>query len=146
MRLGSTRSIAHVAIPVWSIEDTRAFYGRLLGCPEGRLSETMVDFDFFGVHLVCHLASDRLRGEAEIDATHRERLARHFGVIVSLADWKRIAEKLEGKDVVYVNAPPQILNPGTEREEGLIFMLDPSRNTVEFKGFDNPAMLSKVLG
>ena len=145
MNVSSTQSIGHIAIPVWSIEDTRAFYGRMLGCPEGRRTETMVDFNFFGQHLVCHLASERLRGEAEQEASYRERLSRHFGVIVSMSDWKRIAEKLEGKDVMYVNAPPEILHPGTEQEEGLIFMLDPARNTVEFKGFDNPGRLSKAL-
>ncbi|MBS0446078.1 MAG: glyoxalase [Proteobacteria bacterium] len=143
---GRTRSIGHIAIPVWSIDDTRRFYGDVLGCPHGRLSETMIDFNFFGQHLVCHLASERLRGEAAIDATYNERLSRHFGVIVEMAEWKRIAGRLEGRDVEYVNHPPKILHEGTEQEEGLIFMLDPARNAVEFKGFDVPGRLSKALG
>jgi extradiol dioxygenase family protein len=143
--MNNIKSIGHVAIPVWSIADTRHFYGELLGCPEGRLTESMVDFNFFGQHLVAHLASDRLKGEAKIEASYKERLSRHFGVIVDMAEWKRIAKRLEGKDLKFISGP-EILHEGTEHEEGLIFMVDPAMNTVEFKGFDRPEKLSKILG
>jgi extradiol dioxygenase family protein len=143
--MNTVKSIGHVAIPIWSVADTRHFYGEILGCPEGRLTDTMIDFNFFGQHLVCHLASDRIKAESKIDATHKERLSRHFGVIVDMAEWKRIAKRLEGKELNYVTGPV-ILNEGTDMEEGLIFMVDPAKNTVEFKGFDNPQKLSKILG
>src|SRR4051812_22239235 len=45
----------HLAFPVDSIAKARAFYGRVLGCPEGRSAETWVDFDFYGHQLVAHL-------------------------------------------------------------------------------------------
>ena len=38
----------HFAFPVKDLASTRAFYGGLLGCPEGRSTDTWVDFDFFG--------------------------------------------------------------------------------------------------
>jgi extradiol dioxygenase family protein len=142
--MNTRESIGHISIPVWSIKDTQQFYGELLGCPQGRLTETKVDFNFFGQHLVCHVASERFKEEAAQDQTWGERLSRHFGVIVSMDEWKRVAKVLEGKDVTYVIAP-KIDNEGTDREEGLIFMLDPAQNSVEFKGFRNPATLSSAL-
>jgi len=46
----------HLAIRVADLEASRAFYGELLGCPEGRSADTWVDFNFYGHQLVCHLA------------------------------------------------------------------------------------------
>ena len=37
--MNTVKSIGHVAIPIWSVADTRHFYGEILGCPEGRLTE-----------------------------------------------------------------------------------------------------------
>lgn len=37
----------HLAFPVASLTEARGFYGELPGCPEGRSSDTWVDFDFF---------------------------------------------------------------------------------------------------
>lgn len=142
--MNATATIAHVAIPVWSIQATRDFYGGLLGCPQGRLTDTMVDFNFFGQHLVAHLASERLRAEMAVESTHQELLARHFGVITSLDEWRRIADVLQAHGTAFVMGP-QVLHEGTGREEGLMFLLDPSRNALEFKGFNDPAQLSRAL-
>ena len=46
----------HLAFPVHDIAAARAFYGDLLGCPEGRSAEHWVDFDFHGHQIVAHLA------------------------------------------------------------------------------------------
>lgn len=54
----------HLAFPVSSLADARAFYGGLLGCPEGRSAEHWVDFDFFGHQLVAHLAPDETGASA----------------------------------------------------------------------------------
>ena len=42
----STTPLFHLAFPVRDIAEARAFYGGLLGCPEGRSSAAWVDFDF----------------------------------------------------------------------------------------------------
>ena len=49
-------SIFHLAYHVTDLDEARAFYGGLLGCEEGRSTDTWVDFDFFGHQLVIHLA------------------------------------------------------------------------------------------
>ena len=46
----------HLAFPVRDLAEARAFYGELLGCPEGRSSPEWVDFDFFGHQIVAHLS------------------------------------------------------------------------------------------
>src|SRR3954469_13846345 len=48
----------HLAFPVHDLAVARAFYGDLLGCPEGRSSDQWVDFDFHGHQIVAHLAPD----------------------------------------------------------------------------------------
>ena len=45
----------HLAFPVHDLAAARAFYGGLLGCPEGRSADDWVDFDFFGHQIVAHL-------------------------------------------------------------------------------------------
>ena len=55
----------HLAFPVTSLANARAFYGDLLGCSEGRSSVDWVDFDFYGHQIVAHLAP----GEAGHRAT-----------------------------------------------------------------------------
>ena len=46
----------HLAFPVHDLDAARAFYGGVLGCPEGRSSDEWVDFDFHGHQIVAHLA------------------------------------------------------------------------------------------
>ena len=45
---GESLSPFHLAIPVRDLAQSRAFYGELFACPEGRSDTTWVDFDFFG--------------------------------------------------------------------------------------------------
>lgn len=46
----------HLAFPVDDIAKAGAFYGGVLGCPEGRSAEDWVDFGFYGHQIVAHLA------------------------------------------------------------------------------------------
>lgn len=40
----------HLAIQVRDIDEARRFYGEFLGCPEGRSSESWVDFNLYGIN------------------------------------------------------------------------------------------------
>ena len=42
-------------MPVHDLAAARAFYGDVLGCPEGRSAPTWVDFDLYGHQFVAHL-------------------------------------------------------------------------------------------
>jgi extradiol dioxygenase family protein len=50
----------HLAFPVHDLDSARAFYGGLLGCPEGRSSPDWIDFNLFGHQIVAHLAPDEV--------------------------------------------------------------------------------------
>ena len=45
----------HLAFPVHDLAAARAFYGGVLGCPEGRSAAEWIDFDLFGHQIVAHL-------------------------------------------------------------------------------------------
>jgi len=87
----------HLAFTVRDISDTRAFFGGLLGCTEGFVSDTRVDFDFFGNHLVAHLRRDTGPVSGSIQTDEQRIPLPHFGVILDLASWETLAERLRGQ-------------------------------------------------
>ena len=78
----------HLAFPVRDLAEARAFYGGLLGCPEGRASDTWIDFDFYGHQIVAHLAPQELTkpGANAVDGENVP--VRNFGAILTLPDWE----------------------------------------------------------
>ncbi len=124
----------HLAFPVTSLDNARAFYGGLLGCPEGRSSPEWVDFDFFGHQLVAHLSPDEA-GHRSLNAVDGHDVpVRHFGVVLSMDDWHALAERLRAADVNFV-IEPHIRFKGEVGEQATMFFLDPCGNALEFKAF-----------
>src|SRR5690242_10436048 len=87
----SERPRFHLAFPVRDLSEARAFYGDLLGCPEGRSSDDWVDFDFFGHQIVAHLSPDEAGHKAHNDVDGDQVPVRHFGAILSMEDWQKLA-------------------------------------------------------
>lgn len=58
------KSLFHLAYHVTDLDAARSFYGNVLGCREGRSTETWVDFDFFGIRYPSILA-DRSKSRAQ---------------------------------------------------------------------------------
>jgi extradiol dioxygenase family protein len=84
----------HLAFPVHDLAAARAFYGGLLGCPEGRSSPEWVDFNFHGHQIVAHLAPHEA-GEARRNAVDGHGVpVRHFGVVLPMAQWRALARVL----------------------------------------------------
>lgn len=127
----------HLAFPVRDLAEVRAFYGRLLGCPEGRSSEDWVDFDFHGHQIVAHLAPAEVRQTATNRVDGEDVPVRHFGVILSLPEWEVLAERLEAAGTKFI-IPPQVRFKGQAGEQATMFFLDPSGNALEFKAFGSP--------
>jgi hypothetical protein len=48
----------HYAFKVKDISSTRKFYLEILGCKEGRSTDTWIDFDFFGNQLSAHVSDN----------------------------------------------------------------------------------------
>ena len=131
----------HLAIPVHDLGDARAFYGDLLGCPEGRSSGTWVDFNFFGHQLVCHLHQDS-SGRSSIETSNvvddHDVPVPHFGAVLDLDTWGRLSAKLREARVRFV-VEPHIRFKGKAGEQATMFLLDPSGNAIEFKAFQDIA-------
>jgi len=135
-----TRPRFHLAFPVRDLAEARAFYGGLLGCPEGRSSESWVDFDFYGHQIVAHLAPSEV-GHKSTSAVDGEQVpVRHFGAILTLPEWEVLAERLKSAGTKFV-IEPQIRFRGLPGEQATLFFLDPSGNALEFKAFADDAMV-----
>ncbi|MGZ5927525.1 MAG: VOC family protein, partial [Rhizomicrobium sp.] len=98
----SERPRFHMAFPVRDLSEARAFYGDLLGCPEGRSSDEWVDFDFFGHQIVAHLSPDEAGHKAHNDVDGDLVPVRHFGAILSMKDWQTLADRLTEKKTAFI--------------------------------------------
>lgn len=130
----------HLAFPVRDLAQTRAFYGGLLGCREGRSSERWVDFDLFGHQVVAHLAPERCRDNASNPVDGHDVPVPHFGVILDMPRWELLANRLRAAGVSFV-IEPCIRFRGQVGEQATMFLYDPSGNALEFKAFTDPAQL-----
>ena len=130
----------HLAFPVTSLDKARAFYGDLLGCPEGRSSPEWVDFNFFGHQIVAHLSPDEA-GHQHTSAVDGDKVpVRHFGMVLEMGQWEAMADKLRQAGVQFV-IEPHIRFEGQVGEQATMFFLDPCGNAVEFKAFADPSRL-----
>lgn len=125
----------HLAIPVRDLATARAFYGGLLGCPEGRSAADWVDFDFFGHQLVCHVVEGADRGDAAHNPVDgRDVPVPHFGMVLEMPDWEALAAQLKRAGVTFV-IEPYVRFRGQAGEQATMFLNDPSGNALEFKAF-----------
>jgi extradiol dioxygenase family protein len=130
----------HLAFPVTSLTNARAFYGNQLGCPEGRSSDSWVDFDFYGHQIVAHLAPEEARAVTAHDVDGDNVPVRHFGVVLSMDAWQALAERLRAGGTHFV-VEPHIRFKGQSGEQATMFLLDPCGNALEFKAFADRAQL-----
>jgi len=136
----SVQPLFHLAFPVHDLEAARAFYGGLLGCPEGRSSQTWVDFDFYGHQVVAHLAPEEA-GHRNTSAVDGEAVpVRHFGAILSMEQWHKLAERLKAAGTRFV-IEPYVRFKGQVGEQATMFFLDPSGNALEFKAFGDRSQI-----
>jgi len=127
-------NLFHLAFPVKDLEESRKFYGEVLGCEEGRSSECWIDFNLFGHQIVAHLAPDEagVRTTNDVDADHVP--VPHFGIVLPPDEFQKLAERLKNKGVKFV-IEPKTRFAGETGEQSTMFFLDPSGNALEFKSF-----------
>src|SRR3954464_7810510 len=95
----------HLAFPVTSLAKARAFYGELLGCPEGRSSDEWIDFDLHGHQIVAHLAPEAVRARASNAVDGEDVHVPHFGLVLQMHQWEALAGRLENAGTKFVIAP-----------------------------------------
>jgi extradiol dioxygenase family protein len=130
----------HLAFPVHDLQAARAFYGGLLGCPEGRSSEAWIDFDLYGHQIVAHLAPGEAGHRATSAVDGDDVPVRHFGVVLGMDAWTALAGRLRAAGVAFV-IEPHVRFAGEVGEQATMFFLDPSGNALEFKAFADPTRL-----
>ena len=130
----------HLAFPVTSLANARSFYGDLLGCPEGRSSPEWVDFDLYGHQIVAHLSPDEAghRATSAVDGDNVP--VRHFGVVLPMAEWNQLADRLRAAGTRFV-IEPHVRFKGQVGEQATMFFLDPCGNALEFKAFADLSQL-----
>jgi len=127
------RSLFHFAFNVTDLDLARRFYGDILGCQEGRSTDTWVDFDFFDHQISLHLGEPLQTRNTGRVGDHLVPMP-HFGLVLQKDDWQAMAERLQAAGVAFV-VPPQLRFAGQPGEQWTMFFLDPFGNPLEIKGF-----------
>jgi extradiol dioxygenase family protein len=132
----------HVAVPVYDLTETRAFYRDVLGCEEGRSSDQWVDFDLFGHQFVIHLKPKPAirEGLHHNPVDGHDVPVPHYGVVLDWEDWRLLEQRLKEKGIKFV-IEPYIRFKGLPGEQATMFFLDPSGNALEFKAFQDITQL-----
>ncbi len=127
-------TLFHFSFAVSDLDQARKFYGDILQCPEGRKLKGRADFNFFGHHIVAHLAPEDIVGDSgrKIGGALSTPL-RHFGVVMTFDDFQKTAKRAEQMSAEWINKP-SITQPGTVREQMLMTLSDGCGNAIEFKG------------
>ncbi|GAA3019602.1 VOC family protein [Actinokineospora globicatena] len=135
-----TRPAFHLAIPVDDLTAARRFYGEVLGCPQGRDSDTWVDWDLAGHQVVTHLAPGR-RGDAATNPVDGQGVpVPHFGLVLPVPDFHALADRLRAAGTEFV-IEPYVRFEGQPGEQWTMFLRDPAGNALEFKAMADPSRL-----
>ncbi len=131
----------HYAFVVDDLDAARTFYRDVIGCGEGRSSDSWIDFDMFGHQIVAHLGdtADRIANPVY----GHDVPVPHFGVVLTLKDFRALAERFVGAGLAFV-IPPTVRFAGKAGEQHTMFLRDPAGNALEFKAFADDAALFAV--
>ena len=58
----------------------------------------------------------------------------HFGVVLSMEDWEKLADRLRSMNIEFI-IEPYMRFQGQSGEQATMFFQDPSGNALEFKAF-----------
>ena len=130
-------NVFHLAYTVGDLDSARSFYGELLGCQEGRSTETWVDFDFFGNQLSLHVGEVVKRSKTTSKVDGIPVPMPHFGCILNWSSFNDVADKLKSSDIEFI-VEPNVRFKGLPGEQATMFFEDYSGNAIELKAYRNP--------
>ena len=131
-------SIFHLAYIVSDLDSTRQFYGELLGCEEGRSSDTWVDFNFFGHQLSFHIGEVAPKSKTSSKVDEISVPMPHFGCVLEWSSFYDLATKLQSKRMKFI-INPSVRYKGLVGEQATMFFEDYSGNAIELKAYRNPS-------
>jgi extradiol dioxygenase family protein len=123
----------HLAYHVHDLDAARAFYGGVLGCTEGRSTDSWVDFDFFGHQISLHLGTPFATTDTGRVGDQWVPMP-HLGLVLQADDWQGLAQRLRAAATTFV-VEPHLRFAGQPGEQWTMFFRDPSGNPIEIKGF-----------
>tara|TARA_R110000868_G_scaffold221493_2_gene473137 strand:+ start:18851 stop:19264 length:414 start_codon:yes stop_codon:yes gene_type:complete len=129
----------HFAFHVTDLDESREFYGKVLGGEEGRSTQTWVDFGLYGHQLSLHLGEPMANAPTGKVGAHMVPMP-HFGFVLPLEEWQALAERLRQSGVTFV-LEPQVRFEGEPGEQWTMFFRDPSGNPMEVKGFRDTSQI-----
>ncbi len=98
------KSLFHLAYHVTDLDKARSFYGDLLGCKEGRSTDTWVDFDFFGHQISLHLGEPFKTTNTGKVGEHMVPMP-HLSSVLQYPEWRQVATRLLASDVAFILEP-----------------------------------------
>ncbi|MGI5500543.1 VOC family protein [Lentzea sp. CA-135723] len=131
----------HLAMPVDDLAAARTFYGDTLGLPQGRSSDTWIDWNLHGHQFVTHLAPRTERVSNPVDG--HDVPVPHFGLVLTVDAFQELADKLRAANTKFV-IEPYVRFRGEPGEQWTMFLLDPAGNALEFKAFADDAQVFAV--
>ncbi|MFD3702690.1 VOC family protein [Nocardia sp. NPDC058658] len=132
----------HLAVPVDDLTAARHFYGEVLGLEQGRSSDRWVDWNLHGHQFVTHLAPGPVaRAHNPVDG--HDVPVPHFGLILPVAQFHALADKLRAANTEFV-IEPYVRFEGQAGEQWTMFLLDPAGNALEFKAFADESQIFAV--
>src|SRR5919108_5749362 len=84
----------HFAFFVRDLDSTRRFYGEILGCREGRSTDTWVDFDFFGNQISAHTTGQVMPTQNTGKVEDILVPMPHFGAILGWKEFEALAGRI----------------------------------------------------
>lgn len=127
------KSLFHLAYNVSDLQEARQFYRDILGCREGRYTDTWVDFDFYGHQLSLHKGEPFKTENTGQVGGHLVPMP-HLGMILPLPEWQDLAARLKKAGISFI-LEPSVRFEGEPGEQWTMFFRDPSGNPLEIKGF-----------
>jgi extradiol dioxygenase family protein len=134
----------HLAVPVDDLDAARHFYGTVLGLTQGRSADAWVDWNLHGHQFVTHLAPGvAVRAHNQVDG--HDVPVPHFGLLLSVDEFHRLAERLRANGTGFV-IEPYLRFAGQAGEQWTMFLLDPAGNALEFKAFADDTQVFATEG
>ena len=130
-------NVFHLAYTVTDLDSTRRFYGELLGCQEGRSTDTWVDFNFFGNQLSLHVGEVVKRSKANSEVDNISVPMPHFGCVLEWNSFHDLADKLQSAGIKFI-VEPNVRFKDLPGEQMTMFFEDYSGNAIELKAYRNP--------
>ena len=129
------------AFPVHDLEMAKDFYGRILGCAEGRSSAKWQDFSLKGHQIVCHWVGNGYRCQDYYNPVDGDEVpVPHTGLALTVEEFHELADRLKQHGVEFI-IEPHLRFQGQPGEQYTMFFKDPSGNNLEFKAMTKPENL-----